>query len=144
MLKLNKLSLFRLALLSLLAMLMLSAPAMAQQAQGQAPDFKALTKDQPAFTESEVNLFLNDYPKLESLGEEEGVQYLISQGWTAPRFFYVMLKTGMCHEILQRGGGKEIINQLPPELRPQKGELELVKKNKTKFDKIRKQQTKGK
>ena len=138
MYKLNKIafSAFRIALLSLLAVLLLcgSAMAQAQQGQGQAPDFKAITKDQPPFTENELNLFITDYPKVQTMTEEEGVNYLMSQGWTAPRFFYVVLKVGMCHEILNRGGGKDVINQLPQELRPQKGELELVKKNKAKLD----------
>lgn len=130
----KKLSAFRVLLLTLFAVLLLSGNALAQQQQKQAPDFKAITKDQPPFTETELDLFLNDYPKVKTMSEEDGIQYLISQGWTAPRFFYVMLKTGMCHEILQRGGGKDVINQLPKELRPQKGELELVKKNKSKLD----------
>lgn len=130
---------FRFTILSLFAVLLFAAPVAAQQDQNQPqpPDFKAITKDQPPFTETEINLFINDYPKLKELGEEKGVQYLISQGWTAPRFFYVMMKTGVCHEILQRGGGKDVINSLPKELRPQKGELQLVKKNKAHFDAFR-------
>ena len=128
-------SIFRLSLLSMLAVLLLCGSAVAQgQPQGEMPDFKAITEGQPPFTENELNLFINDYPKVQTMSEEEGVNYLMSQGWTAPRFFYVVLKVGMCHEILNRGGGQDVINQLPQELRPQKGELELVRKNKTKLD----------
>ena len=131
------LSAFRIVLLAMFAVLMLSGNASAQQQQQQQKQqeqIKAITKNQPPFTETELNLFLNDYPKLKTMTEEERIPYLINQGWTGPRFSYVLLKTGICHEILQRGGGKDVINQLPKELRPQKGELELVKKNKSKFD----------
>ena len=139
--KFNKsvISVFRLSLLALVAVLMLSGSALAQ-AQGEMPDFKAITKDQPPFTENELKLFINDYPKVQNMQEEEGINYLMSQGWTAPRFFYVVLKVGMCHEILNRGGGNDAINQLPQELRPQKGELDLVKKHKAELDAFKKKQ----
>ena len=40
-------------------------------------------------------------------------------------------------EVLRRGGTKEVINQLPKEARPQKGELDLVKKYQKQIDAIK-------
>ena len=125
------------------AMLMLSSVALAQQAgQGgkngqQGPDPKMIFANQPPFTENELTKFMVDSAKARSMGENEAaIKFLTQEGWTSDRFMYLAVKVGLTYEVLKRGGTKDVINQMPKEARPQKGELELVKKHKSKVEKL--------
>ena len=123
-----------------LAMFIFSGVAVAQKAgQGgqNAPDPKVIFANQAPFTENELTKFITDYAKAKNIGDNEAaVKYLSEEGWEGSRFMYLAAKVGLTHEVIKRGGTKEVINQLPKEARPQKGELELVKKHKAEIEKL--------
>ena len=123
-----------------LAMFIFSGVAVAQKAgQGgqNAPDPRVIFANQAPFTENELTKFITDYAKARTIGDNEAaVKYLSEEGWEGSRFMYLAAKVGLTHEVLKRGGTKDVINQLPKEARPQKGELELVKKHKAEVEKL--------
>ena len=128
---------FKLACLSMLAIALLSGAAFAQKAE-QHPDPSAIFKGQPAFTEEELTNFLVDFPTAKAMKDQkQAVTYLTEKGWTPDRLTYVAAKASLTREVVRRGGTKEVINQLPNEARPQKGELELVKKYQKQIDAIK-------
>ncbi len=108
--------------------------ASAHKKNPKAPDPKVIFGGQKAFTESELLKFIDDYTKARKMDNQEAGRYLAGQGWTEKRFIYMVAKVGLTREVVRRGGSKEVINQLPKEARPQKGELELVRKYKAKID----------
>lgn len=121
----------------LMMLLMLSGNAIAQSGNQQQPDPTAVFKNQPAFTENELTKFLVDYEKARNMtDDQEAIEYLQGEGWTPDRIMYIAAKVGLTREVVRRGGTKDIINQLPKEVRPQTGELDLVKKHQSKIDKI--------
>ncbi len=128
----------KLACLSMLAIALFSGSAFAQKAEQQHPDPSAIFKGQPAFTEEELTNFLVDFPTARAMQDQnKAVAYLSGKGWTPDRLTYVAAKASLTREVLRRGGTKEVINQLPKEARPQKGELDLVKKYQKQIDAIK-------
>jgi len=125
----------KLALLSMLAMLLFSGAALAQNANQAPPDPAVIFAGQPAFSEEELTRFLVDFPKARAMtNQQEAIAYLSGQGWTPDRLTYMAAKVSLTREIIRRGGTKEVINQLPKEAQPQKGELDLVKKYQSQID----------
>lgn len=150
---------FKGATLAVAATLLFSAPALAQEkpakqkqttkqntkqapkknakqgAGQQAPDPTVIFANQPAFTENELTQFIEDYTKIRGMKtEQEAVEYLVGRGWTGERFTYVAAKTALTRDVLRHGATNEILQKLPKDARPQKGELELVKKYQNKID----------
>lgn len=136
MAQLNKtaITVIKLACFSLFVLLSLNSSAWAQNTN-QPPDMKAIFENQPPFTENELTTFIVDFPKARVMADQkQAIKYLSEQGWTPGRLTYVAAKVSVTREIVRRGGTQEVINQLPKQVRPQKGELALVKKYQKQID----------